>query len=163
MEASKRVVVIADPGLTIHPNRKVGLNGLPDDYNGAVPTRQCFWPNLELSSFWKNQHYRAPECETFCISEYPRASEIFDGTGLLIVNWDAANGDPLYRSEVTLNYFSSRASVHIDSLLADGGVVLIESQAAHNRPVQEPYDAICGSGEVTVGYDLTTEKKANLI
>jgi len=37
MEAPERVVVIADPGLAEHPNRTIGLDGLPDDHKGAVP------------------------------------------------------------------------------------------------------------------------------
>ena len=72
-------------------------------------------------------------------------------TALLIVNWDAANGDPLYRGDATLTYLRTRGRVPISRFLNRGGVLLIESQTAQSRPVQESYDAIFATREVEVG------------
>jgi hypothetical protein len=89
--------------------------------------------------------------EVYSVAEFPRSDEIFKETGLLIVNWDAANGDPLYRGDATLTYLSTRGRVPIKRHLDGGGVLLIESQTASSRPVQESYDAIFDTREVTVG------------
>ena len=67
------------------------------------------------------------------------------------MSWDSANGDPLYRSDATLNYLKTQAKVKVTNLLAQqGATVFLEGQTANAQPVQEPYDALFGYNEVRV-------------
>lgn len=156
----KRIVVLADPGQSDASNSEAARNGdwpkvnnyqLPAKYVDAPnPGRVCFWPKIQFTTVSpSNAHVASPE--VYSIAEFPRSDELFRDTQLLIVNWDAANGDPLYQADATLTYLSTRGQVPLKRFLNDGGVLLVESQTAQSRPVQESYDAIFDSREVTVG------------
>lgn len=153
-----RVVVLADPGQSDASERRAGDEDwpkvknyqLPEKYVSASnPGRVCFWREIMFSNVDPDTPpVVAPE--VFSVAEFPRSDQIFGDTALLIINWDAANGDPLYRADVTLAYLQTRGRVPIGRFLNGGGVALIESQTAQSRPVQESYDAIFDRREVTV-------------
>jgi uncharacterized protein YfiM (DUF2279 family) len=151
-----RLVVIADPGISAENNGGLELLDFPRDFavtfaEQGPPSRNCYWKHLPIKFTPENDSsVQVPKPEIFAIAEYPSQNRLYENTRLLVVNWDAANGDPLYRSDVTLEYFRSRADVRLTRHFQQGGLLLVESQAASNRPVQEAYDAILGSGEVVV-------------
>jgi hypothetical protein len=68
---------------------------------------------------------------------------------VLIVNWDAANGDPDFGADLTLRWFEHRQP-EILLWVRSGGVLIVEGQARLGVPVQRVYDALLGPGEVLV-------------
>ena len=154
----KRVVVLADPGQSNEAREAEGCEWpklknyqLPAKYvNDPNPARVCFWPDIKLRKVSQSGS-ELPVPEVYSVAELPRSDELFSNTALMIVNWDAANGDPLYRGDATLTYLRTRGRVPLKRFLDNGGVLLIESQTAQSRPVQESYDAIFSEREVTVG------------
>jgi hypothetical protein len=157
---AKRIVVLADPGQSDISNGGSGGNGdWPRVKNYQLPARYVDAPNPARVCFWREIRFRKVHLsntdiakpQVYSIAEFPRSDEIFKDTALLIVNWDAANGDSLYRGDDTLTYLATRGRVPIERFLNAGGVLLIESQTAQSRPVQESYDAIFDAREITVG------------
>lgn len=67
----------------------------------------------------------------------------------LIINWDAANGDPDFGADFVLRWFQHRGP-EILSWVDKGGVLIIEGQATLGTPTQAAYDAILEPGEVAV-------------
>lgn len=68
---------------------------------------------------------------------------------MVIVNWDAANGDYVCGSDDTFLYFLTRQDRR-DALLSAGGIILCECQSGRGQPYQAAYDAIFGSSQVEV-------------
>jgi hypothetical protein len=69
---------------------------------------------------------------------------------LLIVNWDAANGDYVCGSDDTFLFFLTRSDRR-DAFLGGGGTILCEFQSGTlGRLHQQAYDAIFGAAEVEV-------------
>ncbi len=68
---------------------------------------------------------------------------------VLIVNWDAANGDPDFGAHLALQWFRHRRP-ELLHWVAAGKVLIIESQATFGVPSQDAYDAIAGPGELPV-------------
>ena len=68
---------------------------------------------------------------------------------MVIINWDAANGDYVCGSDETFLYFLTRQDRR-DALLSAGGVILSEYQSGRGQPYQAAYDAIFGAGELEV-------------
>jgi hypothetical protein len=127
-----QIVVIADP--------------MADDTDRY---RHCYWPDA-LSK-------KAPR--VYAITDYPSARKLYRKTKLLIINWDTANGDPAFTSDITLQYLETQARVRIHELLDAGGTVLAECQTAQGVPVQKSYDAIFGNGEIVVTTHVPPEQE----
>jgi hypothetical protein len=68
---------------------------------------------------------------------------------VLIVSWDVVNGDPDFGADVALRWFLHRRP-EILLWVANGGVLIIESQAALSVPSQAAYDALLGPSELRV-------------
>lgn len=66
---------------------------------------------------------------------------------VLIINWDALNGDPDFGADRALAWTAYRRQ-HILGWVADGGLLLVEGQANLAVPVQAAYDNLLGPGEV---------------
>jgi hypothetical protein len=68
---------------------------------------------------------------------------------VLIINWDAANGDPAFGAHLALRWLEHR---HREILLwvRQGNVLIIEGQAVLGVPYQQAYDALVGPGELPV-------------
>lgn len=79
----------------------------------------------------------------------PRKSLFSKPMDVLVINWDAVNGDPEYGSDVTARWFETQRS-HMWSWVAHGGLLIIEGQAVHDVPAQRAYDAILGARELIV-------------
>jgi hypothetical protein len=126
-----QVVVIADP--------------MADD--GIDRYRHCYWQDV----------LPITKDDIYAIDDHPPAGELYGRTYLLVISYDSANGDPAFKSDVTLQYLETQARVRIHELLADGGTVLAECQTAQGVPVQKAYDAIFGGGELSVSVDVPPE------
>ena len=142
MVPSTKVVVIADRG---NPVKHGGpsTSHLPqtissDSGTGKSPHRKCLWSKDD-----RHPSRRKVEIRQVSIAEYPPSIDIFSDADLIVFNWDSLNGDSLYRSEETLNYFSY-SSGRLREFVNNGGVVFIERQTARNRSVQRSYDAVLG-------------------
>jgi hypothetical protein len=109
-------------------------------------------------SYWGSVLGQHPY-EEYGLGDLDDAATVLDlkGTRLLIVSWDAANGDAAYRSNQTLNYFQGMGRIRIEEVLQDGGIVLCECQTVDGVPVQAAYDAMFGVGEVQVLSDVLPE------
>lgn len=69
---------------------------------------------------------------------------------VLIINWDAINGDPEFGADYALYWFENHWA-QIAMWIADkGGVLLLEGQAVLSVPVQRSYDALLGHGDLVV-------------
>ena len=68
---------------------------------------------------------------------------------VLVVNWDAINGDPDFGADLALEWCKHRR-YNILSWVEDGGVLVIEGQANLGVPTQESYDALLGPRELDV-------------
>lgn len=86
------------------------------------------------------------------VEESGESGTVFDiiNTTHLIVSWDSANGDIVYSSDRTLEYFRSQGLVRCAELLDAGAVIISECQTIKGLPVQESYDAIFGRGQLEV-------------
>jgi hypothetical protein len=69
------------------------------------------------------------------------------GTDVLIVNWDAINGDPDFGGDVALRWFEHRRDA-VRRWVKEGGMLIVEGQAAQGVPHDRYYSAILGDGEV---------------
>lgn len=118
-----RIVVIADP--------------MADDQDRH---RHCYWEDIG----------HKPKPRVYAIDDHPPARLLYNRTSLLVVSWDSANGDPAFKSDVTLQYLESQARIRIHEMLAEGGTVFAECQTAQGVPVQKAYDAIFGEDELKV-------------
>jgi hypothetical protein len=73
---------------------------------------------------------------------------------LIVISWDTANGDGGRGSDQTLQFFTAEGRSRLWELLnpysGDGAVLFCECQTVQGLPVQAAYDAIFGTGEITV-------------
>ena len=75
--------------------------------------------------------------------------QLQDGTDVLVVNWDAINGDPDFGADAALSWFNHR-HMAVRDWLNGGGVLILEGQAVLGVPSQDAYDALLGDGELAV-------------
>jgi hypothetical protein len=68
---------------------------------------------------------------------------------VVIINWDAANGDPDFGADAAQHWLRHRRSNLLD-WVCDGGILIVEGQANLGVPSQEAYDALFGTDEVQV-------------
>lgn len=68
---------------------------------------------------------------------------------VLIVNWDAANGDPDFGAHLTIRWLEHRRP-EILGWVRMGNILLIESQTVLGVPSQAAYNAVVGSSELPV-------------
>jgi hypothetical protein len=79
----------------------------------------------------------APDSSCTCeanLSEYAESSfvEELQKCQVLIVNWDAVNGDPDFGADITLRWFEVRRPEIWDWVEEKGGILLIEGQAIYS-------------------------------
>jgi hypothetical protein len=72
---------------------------------------------------------------------------IEDGTDVLIVNWDAVNGDPDFGGDVALRWFEHRQFA-LRGWVNEGGMLIVEGQATQGVPDDRYYSAVLGEREV---------------
>jgi len=73
---------------------------------------------------------------------------------LIVISWDTANGDGGRGSDQTLQFFAAEGRSRLCEVLnpysSNGAVLFCECQTVQGLPVQAAYDAIFGTGEITV-------------
>ena len=84
----------------------------------------------------------------------PRPEEFFlerlKRLHVLIINWDAVNGDPEFGADTTLRWFEVHGPQVMRWVEKQGGVLIIEGQATFSVPSQRAYDALTAPGELLV-------------
>jgi hypothetical protein len=113
----------------------------------GLPARSCFWDRVELPS--------PPEILSISdsnglVRSNPDAEQVrIDLADIVIVNWDASNGDYSCGSDDVYLYFLTRKDRRT-AFLANGGILLCEFQSGKGVLHQGAYNVIFGEGEVTV-------------
>jgi hypothetical protein len=109
--------------------------------SGPYP-RGCFWEDI-LDRLKHDVKVRSlVDPDEFFIKELLK----YD---VLIVNWDAVNGDPSFGSDSALRWFAHRHP-ELRWWVNNGGILIIEGQARLSVPTQAPYDALLGPGQLQV-------------
>jgi hypothetical protein len=120
--------------------------------------RWCAAPRNDWArtSLWKTilaSHPEEVSIEEISISDAKRSIPPqlvrIDSADLVIVNWDAANGDYACGSDDVFTYFQTRRDRR-DALLRGGGKLLCEFQSGKGVLHQDAYNVIFGEGEVQV-------------
>lgn len=75
---------------------------------------------------------------------------------VLIVNWDAINGDPDFGAHLALRWFEHRQP-ELLLWVKKGNILIVESQAVLGVPCATSYDAIAGRGELMVSGKWDTQ------
>ena len=120
------------------------------------------WARSSRGNVWRELLSSVQEItqQTFTITDFPIADLIVqppDRSGLqdirrqdvLIINWDAINGDPDFGSHLALRWIEHR---YRELLIwaRKGRLLILESQATLGVPSQAAYDAALGKGETPV-------------
>jgi hypothetical protein len=105
--------------------------------------RHCFWKDVYKKS---NKIRLYTYIQFISIADELRkkkniASLLFDRTRVdyIIVNWDAANGDPVYGSDRTRE-FLKHYRPDLIAWIKQGGILLVESQGASWAAIQDVYE-----------------------
>ena len=107
--------------------------------SGPYP-RGCFWETV-VNGLQHDVKLRTLERpDVFFIKEL-RAHDV------LIVNWDAINGDPSFGSDSALRW-SEHRHPEVRWWVSKGGLLIIEGQAKLSVPTQAAYDALLGPGQM---------------
>lgn len=72
---------------------------------------------------------------------------VIDRTDIVIINWDAVNGDPDFGGDVALRWFEHRQFA-LRRWLTGGGMLILDGQAAQGVPEDRYYAAVLGEQEV---------------
>jgi hypothetical protein len=129
----------AGPKIYVLVDRTVPSKGLP--------ARSCFWNRIRLPV--------PPELLSISDSKWtvrmnPSVEQVrIDLADIVIVNWDAANGDYACGSDHVYQYFVTRSDRRT-ALLVNEGILLCEFQSGKGVLHQGAYDVIFGKEEVTV-------------
>lgn len=140
----RRIYVFVDPiVLELGPATKHATNWLHPGLYGRR-TRQPFLPD-RLARLGKH-------VQEISVYEHQRSVTTIDisHASHLLVSWDAANGDSISRSDITLQFFISEGRVRAEEVLQEGGTLFCETQSVEGLPVQASYDGIFGVKEITV-------------
>jgi hypothetical protein len=125
-----------------HPDH-LGVLVLKD--MGDYP-RACFWP--EVLGCLKTKKPLEVRVRTLMAPDMFFIAEL-QHYDVLIVNWDAINGDPSFGADFAMRWCEHRLP-EIRLWIADGGLLVIEGQAKLSVPVQAAYDALVGPGQLRV-------------
>lgn len=94
--------------------------------------------------------YRLPDRVAGAAVGEGDAGLFVESCDVLIVNWDAANGDPDFGASFTQRWFDARRPEVLRWVSSDGGFLVIEGQSVAHGPAQAAYDALLGRYEVRV-------------
>lgn len=113
------------------------------DHRRPSRRRRCFWVNLLRSSTHDFRH--RVEVKLVSIADELKrgrnpATVLFspDRTDVIIVNWDAINGDPVYGSDRAFQFIEHYRPDMLE-WLRQGGVVVVESQGASWSSIESVY------------------------
>ena len=129
----------------------------------ASRRRRCFWGDILKSPSYDLRH--RIKLHLLSISDDLNrkrnpALTLFspDKTDVIVVNWDAINGDPVYGSDRSFCFLQHYRPDMLD-WLSQGGLIIVESQGASWSPVQMSYDCITSmfdNSSVVVCSDMWT-------
>jgi hypothetical protein len=109
--------------------------------SGPYP-RGCFWEDV-LKGLGHDVKVRSlVEPDVFFIKDLKQYQ-------VLIINWDAINGDPSFDADSALRW-SEHRHPEVRWWVSNGGILIIEGQARLSVPTQAAYDALLGPGQVRV-------------
>jgi hypothetical protein len=133
MDQSLRIGVLADWA------RSARGNEWPDlcrSLQNFIPLDVCIYPLADLIA--------APPAP-----DNPKGLHSIRRQDVLIINWDAVNGDPDFGAHIALRWLEHRRP-ELLLWVRDGNILIIESQAVLGVPCQSAYDAAVGNGELPV-------------
>jgi len=109
--------------------------------SGPYP-RGCFWEEIGTDLHHDVKLRSIEDPGEFFIKELLQYQ-------VLIVNWDAINGDPSFGSDSALRW-SEHRHPEVRWWVSKGGILIVEGQARLSVPTQAAYDALLGPGQVRV-------------
>jgi len=112
-----------------------------------LPARSCFWEKVLRENPPERHSISDSREELRKISNQEPVR--IDFADIVIVNWDAANGDYACGSDDVYLYFLTRGDRRT-ALMTKGGILLCEFQSGKGVLHQGAYDVIFGDDEVTV-------------
>lgn len=86
-------------------------------------------------------------------ADVPSFLDVLGKLDVLVVNWDAVNGDPEFGADIALRWFAHHRR-ELWQWVARGGVLIVEGQAIVDVPDQAAYDALLGPDELRVCGDV---------
>lgn len=110
------------------------------DRNDPKQRRTCFWEKIIDRFDQQEVSFRFLSISESFFKQNP-AAELFsrNRTDIIIINWDAINTDPVYGSDQAYIFFLHYVP-DMDRWVKQGGVIIVESQSASSRLVQNAYD-----------------------
>jgi hypothetical protein len=104
--------------------------------------RTSFWKLLDINN--KKDKYRIDYISILDLLESDNPFEIYDlfnnnKTDVIIISWDSVNNDPVYGSDMAYRYFD-HYRVDQQTFVENGGIIILEAQAAAMNLVQDAYD-----------------------
>jgi hypothetical protein len=134
------------------------LETMTPDSHGKTALVVVDAKNPDTGKRYRSAQWRPPleerglKVEEYCVPDLVKAHAItpIKGADLVVVNWDALNGDPVCEADVTLRFFESHGKPLLSGLMSNGGVLFCEFQTVYGVPTQASYDALFGKREITV-------------
>jgi hypothetical protein len=113
--------------------------------NNIINKREFFWD--DVVDYFNKEFLINIGCFDIIGPENLRNMHNYD---ILIINWDAANGDQKFGSDRLLNEIQNNKP-KLKDFVKDGGILIVECQSNNWLPSQSAYDAILNSmGSVRV-------------
>jgi hypothetical protein len=131
------------------------------------------WPDCRRKSYWAEIGPQLAPLLKVNVTEYPLAARtanaalaldrasangglrrvatdwFLEDYDVLVINWDAINGDPDFGADFAQRWFRHRRR-EILGWVAAGRVLIIEGQTVFTVPSQVAYDAVLGRGQLRV-------------
>lgn len=122
------------------------------------------WRGPMRAEFWSTAlNELQPHAQSIHVKSYPLADKLLTALDaadaapayflsecdVLVINWDALNGDPEFGSDFAQRWFEARQPELLLWLEA-GGILIVEGQARMNIPDQHAYDSLVAPDELRV-------------
>lgn len=112
-------------------------------YDSKDPKKRrfCFWESVKEQVDGNYNFQFISIKDTLESSDPFQLLELFNKneTDIIILNWDSINGDPIYGSDKTYQFFNHYIP-DLNFWVENGGIVILEAQTAAWKPVQDSYD-----------------------
>lgn len=110
------------------------------DSESPEKRRTCFWESIK-EQISDNYNFQFISIQDTLVSDNPfQLLRLFDKnkTDIIILNWDSINGDPIYGSDKTYQFFNHYKS-DLLRWVKDGGIIVLEAQTVAWKLLQESY------------------------
>jgi hypothetical protein len=113
-----------------------------DSIDNPQNRRPCFWALPAWASWFRTNNASAlflSIADHLKRGENP-APKLFDRANcdIILISWDAINGDPVFGSDISLKFFKHYRPRFI-KWINEGGIIVVEAQTADLRLVQKAY------------------------